>query len=514
MPESIFTSQTPTSGDNVEPGGIVTAVSFTPAVDGTITGIRFYASATVGGTYTGQLYLPTSDDDPAGSGTGTLLGTKVAPGAITPAGWNVIAFDTPIPVTGGSTYRATLHNTQGRYVSTNSFTDFANGIGLTNGNLHAIWNGEPIPALGGDTLTQGTFAPSATPIYPSNTFNAGNYFVDVVFQAGPAEGAAAFTLDLALASTGESPGIPMADGVADFGIEIALSAVGETPVAGQGSAAFTLNLALAGAGSNEPASTVRCGWEGIDPGELGLCDDWSARPAGVRNAALSLAADYLWAATGRRFGVCPVTISPRQSRGAPVQYQAFPVWPGSSNGGEWPTGPFLFAGRWFNAGSGIACCGDRGCAVVLPGPAVDVRQVMMDGEVVSPSAYRLDVSGGAYLLVRTDGGCWPACSDDFTVTYGIGRPLTSSLVTAVALLACEYAKGLTGGDCKLPAQMTRLSRQGVDIELEQVDGTSGVTGIREVDDLIAALNPSKRQSPPVLLSPDLPGAHDRMTIWP
>lgn len=517
MAQSIFTSQTPASGNNVEPGGIVTAMTFTPAVDGAITDVRFYGTSTVGGVYTGQLYLPTSDDDPAGTGTGTLLGAKVFGGTVTPSAWNVIPFDTPVPVTAGTTYRVTLHNTEGRYVSTNSFPDFTNGIGLTVGDLHAIYNGEPIPALGGNTLTQGTFAVSPTPVYPSNTFSAGNYFVDVVFAAAAAEGAAAFSLDLALAGAGDAPAADPGEGSAGFGVEITVTAVGETPDTAQGSAAFTFNLALAGAGQGSPPADVRCGWEGINPGTLGVCDDWSSRPVAVRNGALSLAVEYLWAATGRRYGICPVTIRPSQSRmGEPVQYQTFPVWPGSTDGSWAAGGPFLFGGRWFNAGCG-ACCNSGGCAIVLRGPVADVREITIAGEVVEESAYRVDVTGGEYLLVRTDGSCWPSCNSDaspFLVTYGVGRALPGSLVIATALLACEYARALAGGECKLPARMTRLSRQGVDIEVEQVDAGAGITGIREVDDVIAALNPARRQSPPLLLSPDLPGNCDRMTVWP
>jgi len=514
MPESIFTSQTPTSGDNVEPGGIVTGVTFTPAVDGTITGIRLFASTTVGGTYTGQLYLPTSDDDPAGSGTGTLLGTKVFAGTVTSAAWNVITFDTPVPVTGGLTYRATVHNTEGRYVSTGSFPDFTNGVGLTNGNLHAIWNGEPIPALAGDTLTQGVFAGSATPIYPSNTFSAGNYFVDVVFEAvEPAEGVAEFSMALAVAGTGDAPAIAVPTGVAGWGIELTLAANGLTVGAGEGTAAFLMAFAVAGTGDAPvpPDPGGVCGWT-IDPSTLGVCDDWLDRPEALRNAAVSMASLYLWAATGRQYGVCPVAIQPRQNMLAPEIYRDYPIWPGQD---PVVSGPYLFGGRWFNRGCG-SCCNSGGCAIALRGPVVSVIEVIVAGEVVQESAYRVDVSKGAYLLVRTDGQCWPSCGaepDDFQVTYGLGRELPLALQVATALLACEYAKHLAGGACALPARMTRLSRQGVELEVDTGSAADGTTGIRQVDDVVASLNPGRRQSPPVILSPDLPESCDRMTVW-
>jgi hypothetical protein len=142
-------------------------------------------------------------------------------------------------------------------------------------------------------------------------------------------------------------------------------------------------------------------------------------------------------------------------------------------------------------------------------------------EVIPPSAYRVDVTGGAWLLVRTDGECWPLCQDfranegepgSFSVTYGRGRELPIALQVAVAMLACEYSKALAGGPCKLPAKMTRLSRQGVEVELAPADPDAGTTGIREVDQVVAMLNPTGRRAAPVVLSPDLPETCDRMTV--
>lgn len=265
-----------------------------------------------------------------------------------------------------------------------------------------------------------------------------------------------------------------------------------------------------------------CAWD-VDPIELGVCDGWAEVPAARQATALTLASAYLWGATGRQFGVCPVTVRPNQSRRGEDTYQAYPVIPGTSFGIGVPGGPFLFGGHWFNAGCVSACCGNQACAVVLRGPVASVDEVLVGEDVIPASAYRVDITGGAWLLVRTDGLCWPACQDftaepgepdTFEVTYGLGRPLPEALQVATAMLACEYAKGLAGGPCKLPAKMTRLSRQGVEVELEPPAPENGRTGIREVDDVIAILNPSKRQRPPVVLSLDLPEHCDRVTMIP
>ncbi len=266
-----------------------------------------------------------------------------------------------------------------------------------------------------------------------------------------------------------------------------------------------------------------CDWD-VDPGDYaGVCPDWASYSADVREAALELAVGFLWGATGRRFGVCPVTVRPGGQRmlAAPA-YAAFPVWPGQEPA---VTGPYLYGGTWFNAPAGCssACCGSAGCAVVLRGPVASVEEVLIGEETVPPSAYRVDVSGGAWLLQRIDGECWPGCQNmaaeegepgSFVITYGAGVRLPAMLKIATAALACEFGKSLIGGACSLPAKMTRLSRQGVEVEVASPDPAAGTTGVKLVDDVIATLNPSGRKSPPLVLSPDLPEACDRSTVIP
>jgi hypothetical protein len=258
-----------------------------------------------------------------------------------------------------------------------------------------------------------------------------------------------------------------------------------------------------------------CAWD-VTCGE---CDGWDDYPQEVRDTALWLAATYLWAATGRQYGPCPITVRPSQGKGSEILYQDFAVMPGAQGLGV-PGGPFLFGGTWFNSGCATACCGASACGVVLRGPVAGIEEVLIGDEVIPSSAYRVDVAGGAWLLVRTDGECWPACQNftadqgeegSFSITYLYGRALPEALAVATAQLACEWAKGLTGGACKLPAKMTRLSRQGVEVELESPE-PGDRTGIGQVDMVVAALNPSNRKSPPVLLSPDLPEACDRFTM--
>lgn len=266
--------------------------------------------------------------------------------------------------------------------------------------------------------------------------------------------------------------------------------------------------------------TMPCAWDTVVPSDY--CADWETYPQATKDTALWLASTWLWAATGRQFGPCPVTIRPSQSNRAEILYQSFEVIPGAQAGLGSPGGPFLFGGRWFNSGCASACCGAAGCAIVLRGPVTEVIEVMVGDEEVPPSAYRVDITGGVYLLVRRDGDCWPSCQNftadegeegSFSVTYALGKEVPEVLAIATAQLACEWAKGISGAVCALPARMTRLSRQGVEVEVAASDPATGTTGILLVDNVVSSLNPSRLKSPPLLLSPDLPENCDRMTVW-
>jgi hypothetical protein len=180
MTESLFTSQTPSATDPGGGGtaGITTATTMVFASDGSVSGIRFYASATVtaGDTYTAELWRVTDNT------TGTRIAVATALGsAITPSAWNVISFDEPVAVTTAFAYRPAIHNNhnEGRYVSTGGFFTAA---GLTNGNITGIQHGaSPL----GSVLSNGVFADnSPANTYPSSQFGQGCYFVDVVYTAG------------------------------------------------------------------------------------------------------------------------------------------------------------------------------------------------------------------------------------------------------------------------------------------------------------------------------------------
>ena len=171
MAESIFTSQTPTT-TNASDGapGLTLCTLFTPAVDGTVTGIRWFFPATLPASNPiGLLWSWTSD------ASGTELARKTFSSPVAGA-WNTILFDTPVAVTAGQYYYASVW-TPDRYVaSTTVFTS----AGITNGNLIAPQSNNAIPRR------NGRFAAGASPAYPTNSSNEPNYFADVLFEAAGA----------------------------------------------------------------------------------------------------------------------------------------------------------------------------------------------------------------------------------------------------------------------------------------------------------------------------------------
>lgn len=263
-----------------------------------------------------------------------------------------------------------------------------------------------------------------------------------------------------------------------------------------------------------------CGWD-VDPTDI--CPDWADYTDTQKEVALSLAVTVMWAATGRRYGPCEITVRPCQNRAWAETYRAYPVWWSGSGNWAGPL-PFLYNGQWFNGcGCGPGCCCRPRCEIVLDGPVSSIVQVMLHGEIVPSTDYRVDVAQGRYYLVKMTSGCWPTCQDlneladgehAFAVTYARGVAVPPSLINATALLACEMGKAVVGGDCALPQRLSSLTRQGVtaDFITTEIDISTFQTGINEVDMVIRALNPSRRTRPPVILSPDLPEAGDRMTI--
>lgn len=226
------------------------------------------------------------------------------------------------------------------------------------------------------------------------------------------------------------------------------------------------------------------------------CCDLPTGSAAVTGNAVQAATEVLWNLSGQRFGPCEVTVRPcrRDCFGA--------IWPYGTNwpqwtGGTWPQ-PALVDGAWLNLTCG-ACVGTCSCTALeealLPAPVYAVTQVKVDGVVLAPGAYRVDDDR---VLVRVDGGRWPTCQDlsladtavgTWSVTVQVGEAVPTIGRQAVGELACEIVKTCLGQDCRLPANIANLVRQGVSISFP--DSQALADRLYFVGLFISAYNPHR-----------------------
>ena len=158
---SLFSaSSTPGTITVNDPSAVELGVKFQAAAPGQIAGIRFYKGPQNTGTHIGNLWTI----------GGQLLGTVTFSNE-TPSGWQQMYFQTPVAVSAGTTYVASYHTSSGFYSADGNY--FANA--LTNGPLTALASA----GAGGN----GVYAYGSASSFPANTYNAANYWVDVLFQA-------------------------------------------------------------------------------------------------------------------------------------------------------------------------------------------------------------------------------------------------------------------------------------------------------------------------------------------
>ncbi|MBX4974569.1 DUF4082 domain-containing protein [Rhizobium lentis] len=178
---SLFSaSDTPTQTNLNDGQQLGLGVKFQSSVAGDITGIKFYRSANDNGQNVVDLW----------SATGTRLATATFTNT-TASGWQTVNFATPFTIAANTTYVASYHTT-GAYVVTSNF--FTNGI--SNGPLTA----QSSAAAGGNGVYR--YGGSATTgIFPNASFNASNYFADVIFRPSSTPGN---TTPTAVADTGDA----------------------------------------------------------------------------------------------------------------------------------------------------------------------------------------------------------------------------------------------------------------------------------------------------------------------
>ena len=158
--DTIFDYATPAITDSGDGSSVTLGVKFSSEVAGTITGIRFYKASTNTGAHVADLW----------SSTGTLLASATFSGE-SASGWQQVNFASPVAISAKTTYVAGYLAPKGHYSDTAS--------GFTS----AVSN-PPLSALANATSANGVYAYGAASTFPTNSFKATNYFVDVDFEPG------------------------------------------------------------------------------------------------------------------------------------------------------------------------------------------------------------------------------------------------------------------------------------------------------------------------------------------
>ena len=129
-------------------------MSFSASAAGSVTAIKFYKGPTNTGTHTGSLW----------SSTGQRLATVTFANE-SASGWQTAQLATPVALTVGQTYVVSYFAPVGRYSATRNYFATARTVGpLTAG-----------------TTSNGRYLYAAAGGFPTNSWQAENYFVDVVF---------------------------------------------------------------------------------------------------------------------------------------------------------------------------------------------------------------------------------------------------------------------------------------------------------------------------------------------
>ncbi|PDS71952.1 DUF4082 domain-containing protein [Rhizobium phaseoli] len=135
-------------------------VKFIASASGQITGLAYFRSAQDAGTHVGSLW----------TASGQLLAQATFINE-TAGGWQTVSFTQPINVTAGTTYVASYHSNGFYSATANYFTTDHTSGGLT----------APASSVSGGN---GVYAYGTGSLFPTASYNATNYWVDVLYKQG------------------------------------------------------------------------------------------------------------------------------------------------------------------------------------------------------------------------------------------------------------------------------------------------------------------------------------------
>lgn len=176
--------------------------------------------------------------------------------------------------------------------------------------------------------------------------------------------------------------------------------------------------------------------------ELACCPAAEGAEQSIIDRAIMVAAETVWQVTGRQYGLCPVEID---------------------------------------------VCSDVTCAPSCRSdcepqtinlshqvgglPIAAINAVTVDGVPVAASAFWL---GSNTHLVVVPGGTLDPLPAQITIEFTPGLPLPEPVKWAAEELACQLVKRCLGAECDLPANATRITSEGVTIEIDTADGKFGL----------------------------------------
>ena len=159
--DTIFNFAAPTNVDSGDTNAAELGVKFTSSVAGTVTGIRFYKAPANTGTHIGSLWT-------AG---GTLLASSTFANE-SASGWQSVSFGTPVTIKANTTYVAGYFDPSGHYSAS---VEMFSKVGV---------EAPPLTALANTTSPNGVYVYSAATKFPTNSYEATSYSVDVLFAPG------------------------------------------------------------------------------------------------------------------------------------------------------------------------------------------------------------------------------------------------------------------------------------------------------------------------------------------
>ena len=275
-PCSVFSaSQTPSVVSDSDTSAVELGMKFRADQDGFISGVRFYKGASNTGTHTGSLW----------SAAGARLATVTFTGE-TASGWQQANFDSPVAISAGTTYIVSYYAPNGRYSVNEGFFDSA----TVNSPLTALADGTD----GGN----GVYRYGSGGGFPSSSYQASNYWVDVVYTTSGADTTKPTVTDRSPASgatgvaTSSSITATFSESVQDSTITWAVTGPGTTAVSGTKTYASSTRTA-----TFTPSAA------------LATSTSFSVTLSGAQDAAGNAMAPLTWTfTTAAAAGACPCSI--------------------------------------------------------------------------------------------------------------------------------------------------------------------------------------------------------------